>query len=64
MVAERDALEIATVFGDMRDLSAFDSGRFDLVFNPVSNAFCPELAPVWRECFRVLRPAALCRPGS
>jgi hypothetical protein len=26
------------------------------VFHPVSNLFCPELAPVWRECFRVLRP--------
>ena len=22
----------------------------------MSNVFCPELAPVWRECFRVLRP--------
>jgi SAM-dependent methyltransferase len=56
MVAERDGLEITTVLGDMRDLSAFPSGSFDLVFNPVSTVFCPELAPVWRECFRVLRP--------
>ncbi len=30
--------------------------RFDVVFNPVSNVFRPELAPVWRESFRVLRP--------
>jgi SAM-dependent methyltransferase len=56
MVAERDGLEITTVLGDMRDLSAFASASFDLVFNPVSTVFCPELAPVWRECFRVLRP--------
>jgi SAM-dependent methyltransferase len=55
MVAERDGLEITTVLGDMRDLSAFASGCFDLVFNPVSTVFCPELGPVWRECFRVLR---------
>jgi SAM-dependent methyltransferase len=27
-----------------------------VVFQPVSNLFCPDLAPVWRECFRVLRP--------
>ena len=40
----------------MRDLSAFADGSFDLVFQPVSNVFCPDLAPVWRECFRVLRP--------
>ncbi len=56
MVSERDGLEITTVLGDMRDLSAFADGSFDLVFNPVSTLFCPELAPVWRECFRVLRP--------
>jgi SAM-dependent methyltransferase len=56
MVAERDGLAIATVQGDMRDLSAFGDGSFDLVFNPVSNLFCPVLPPVWRECFRVLRP--------
>jgi SAM-dependent methyltransferase len=40
----------------MRDLGAFPDNGFDLVFHPVSNLFCPELAPVWRECFRVLRP--------
>jgi SAM-dependent methyltransferase len=56
MVAGRDGLELTTVLGDMRDLSAFAGASFDLVFHPVSNVFCPELAPVWRECFRVLRP--------
>lgn len=55
-VARREGLDLRTVLGDMRDLSAFADGSFDLVFNPVSNLFVPELAPVWRECFRVLRP--------
>ncbi|HXW45903.1 MAG TPA: class I SAM-dependent methyltransferase [Streptosporangiaceae bacterium] len=63
MVAERDGLEIRTVLGDMRDLSAFASESFDLVFNPVSTVFCPELAPVWRECFRVLRPGGALLTG-
>ena len=62
-VAVRDGLAIRTVLGDMRDLGAFDDGRFDLVFNPVSNLFCPDLAPVWRECFRVLRPAGVLLAG-
>jgi len=62
-VAARDGLAIRTVLGDMRDLSVFADGRFDLVFNPVSNVFCPDLAPVWRECFRVLRPAGLLLTG-
>ncbi len=56
MVAEREGLAIRTAQGDMRDLSAFDDASFDLVFHPVSNLFCPDVLPVWRECYRVLRP--------
>jgi SAM-dependent methyltransferase len=56
-VADRDGLSsLRTVLGDMRDLSALPDESFDLVFNPVSNLFSPQLEPVWRECFRVLRP--------
>jgi SAM-dependent methyltransferase len=55
-VADRDALSLRTVQGDMRDLGVFSNASFDLIFNPVSNVFCPELRPVWRECARVLRP--------
>jgi SAM-dependent methyltransferase len=62
-VAAREGLAIRTVLGDMRDLSAFADASFDLVFNPVSNVFCPELAPVWREAFRVLRPGGLLLAG-
>ncbi len=55
LVAQRDGLTIRTVEGDMRDLSAFEDGSFDLIFHPVSNVFCPEVLPVWREAYRVLR---------
>ena len=54
-VAERESLDLETVQGDMRDLSIFADGSFDLVFHPVSNLFVPEVRPVWREAFRVLR---------
>jgi len=63
MVADRDHLELTTVLGDMRDLSPFADCSFDLVFNPVSNLFSPDLAPVWRECFRVLRPGGMLLAG-
>lgn len=56
MVAARDGLTLRLEAGDMRDLSRFADGAFDLVFHPASNSFVPEIAPVWRECFRVLRP--------
>jgi SAM-dependent methyltransferase len=54
-VAARDRLELKTVEGDMADLSAFADESFDLVFHPVSNLFVPDVRPVWREAFRVLR---------
>lgn len=55
MVAERDRLDLDTILGDMADLSALADASFDLVFHPVSNCFAPDVRPVWREAFRVLR---------
>ena len=63
LVADRDDLDLRTVLGDMRDLGAFADDSFDLVFNPVSNVFCPDLTPVWRECYRVLRPGGALLAG-
>jgi SAM-dependent methyltransferase len=54
-VAAREGLELATIQGDMADLSAFDAGSFDLIVHPVSNCFVPDLEPVWKEAYRVLR---------
>ncbi len=54
LVALREGLNLAIVEGDMRDLSAFADGCFDLVVNPCSNLFVPDVRPVWRECARVL----------
>lgn len=62
-VAEREGLSVETVLGDMADLSAFDDASFDLVFHPVSNCFVPDVLPVWREAFRVLRPGGALLAG-
>ena len=53
-VADREGLDIKLVQGDMADLSCFGAGEFDLVFNPVSNVFVPDVSKVWHECSRVL----------
>lgn len=55
LVAQRESLEICTVLGVMTDLSVFTDGQFDLIVHPVSNVFVPDVRPVWKEAFRVLR---------
>jgi len=62
-VAAREGLNIRTVEGDMRDLSAFADESFDLIFHPVSNVFCSEVRPIWQEAFRVLRHGGLMLAG-
>jgi 2-polyprenyl-3-methyl-5-hydroxy-6-metoxy-1,4-benzoquinol methylase len=53
LVARREGLSIRTVQGDMRDLSAFADGSFDLIFHPVSNIFA-------RRCGRCGASASGC----
>jgi SAM-dependent methyltransferase len=62
MVATRDGLSVATVQGDMADLPYGDAS-FGLVFHPCSNSFVPDVRPVWREAFRVLRPRGVLLAG-
>lgn len=55
MVAERENLSLTAIQGDMRDLSCFDDETFDIIFHPISNLYIPDIQPVWRECYRVLK---------
>lgn len=62
-VAERENLDIATVRGDMKDLSCFADASFDMVVNPCSNVFVETVLPVWREAARVLKPGGTLLAG-
>ena len=62
-VAKRDNLSISLVEGDMADLSIFADESFALIFNPPSTLFVPDLAPVWRECYRVLQTGGILMTG-
>jgi len=63
LVAERHALLLVTVEGDMADLSMFSEQSFDLIVHPVSNVFVPDVCPVWEEAFRVLRRGGVLLAG-
>lgn len=62
-VAEREGLQIQTVEGDMADLHMFADHSFDLIVHPCSNVFVPEVRPVWREAYRVLRRGGVLLAG-
>jgi SAM-dependent methyltransferase len=62
-VAERDGLALTTGQGDMARPLPFTNGEFDLIVHPCSNCFVPDVRPVWREAFRVLRPGGVLLAG-
>jgi SAM-dependent methyltransferase len=61
--AEQYGLPVTTIRGDMANLDMFADGSFDIVVHPVSNCFVPDILPVWREAFRVLRPGGALLSG-
>ncbi|WFR59481.1 class I SAM-dependent methyltransferase [Anaerocolumna sp. AGMB13025] len=54
-VAKRDGLNLKTIQGDMKDLSAFEDEYFDFIIHPWFNSYVDTVLPVWNECARVLK---------
>lgn len=54
-VARQEGLNIRIEHGNMCDLSRFDDESFDLVLNPPSLFYVPDVMPVFREVYRVLK---------
>ncbi|MBR3503299.1 MAG: class I SAM-dependent methyltransferase [Clostridia bacterium] len=63
LVAEREGYAIDIVRADMTKPLPFEDACFDLIFHPVSNCYIQEVEPVWRECFRVLKPGGALLAG-
>ena len=64
LVAKREGMDnLRTICGDASDLSVFADNTFDLIFHPVSNLFMPDVRPVWREAYRVLKPGGVMLAG-
>src|SRR5438105_347702 len=58
-VAAERRLELKTVEASMDDLAMFATGEFDIVIQPVSTCYLPEIGPVYREIARVTRSGGL-----
>ena len=53
--------KVTCVQGDMRDLSCLGAESFDLVYQPPSMAYVPDVRQVYRQVVRVLRPVGTYR---
>jgi SAM-dependent methyltransferase len=58
-VATERRLELRTVEASMDDLACFAAGEFDLVVQPVSTCYVPQIGPVYAEVARITRPGGL-----
>ena len=63
MVAEREGYPVSLVRADMTKPLPFADESFDLIFHPVSNCYVEEVRPIFRECFRVLKPGGILLGG-
>ena len=63
LVAQREGYEIEAIRADMTKPLLFADGSFDLIVHPVSNCYVRDVLPVWRECWRVLKPGGLLMAG-
>lgn len=64
MVAEREGYDIRIIRADMTRPLPFFDGEFDIIFHPVANCYVEEVRPIWRECFRVLKPGGTLLSGT
>lgn len=55
-VARERRLQVDILEGSMDDLSMLAPGRFDLVIHPVSTCYVPDVARVFREVARIMKP--------
>jgi SAM-dependent methyltransferase len=54
--AEHYGYQATIIKGDMRDLSMFADEEFDLIYQPISICFVPDVREVYAEAYRVLKP--------
>lgn len=63
MVAAREGYDIEILRADMSKPLPFPDESFDLIFHPVSNVYVEEVKPIFRECYRILKPGGVLLAG-
>ena len=58
-VSEREGYAINIVRGDITKRFPFDNNSFDIIYHAVANHFIEDIHPVWKECYRVLKPGGV-----
>lgn len=53
-IAKRENLSIEIIKGNMCDLSMLEDGYFDMIINPPSLMYIPDVSVVFKECYRVM----------
>jgi len=59
LVAEQFGKPMRIIKADMRDLSMLDAAEFDIVFQPYSINYIPEVSALFDEVMRVLKPQGI-----
>ena len=55
MMAEKYNLDLNLIHGNMCDMSFFSDTMFDLIINPPSLMYVPDVSIVYQECHRILK---------
>ena len=63
MVSAREGYDIKIIRADMSKPLPFGDEEFDIIFHPVSNVYVEDVLPIWKECYRVLKPAGVLLAG-